>query len=287
MTSTWERENGLTAASILSLIVVTASVVASLGGLLVHNLYRDDSTWATAALRGGDLVTLLIMAPALVVAVFLTNGGSARATLVWIGLLAYGVYNFAFYVFGAAFNDLFLVHVVAFSSSVFALIALLPRVDVARIARRFDPRTPRRTVAGLLVLVGLGFAALWITFSVQYAVTGSLSLGAATLSGMHLVFALDLSLMAPSMVLGGVLLWKRRPWGLVLATGLSVFGALYQLNLAAAGLFQANAHVEGAKTVDPIGIALIAVFLVSSVAMIWNLRNERESVSAAEIRHAA
>jgi hypothetical protein len=36
-----------------------------------------------------------------------------------------------------------------------------------------------------------------------------------------------------------------------------------------------------------IGIALIALFLVSSVVMIWNLRDEPEGVSAAEIRHAA
>jgi hypothetical protein len=287
MTSTSERGNGLTAASILSLIVVTASVVSSLGGLLVHNLYRDDGTWATSALRGGDIVTLLVMAPALVVAVFLTNGGSARALLVWIGTLAYAVYNFAFYVFGAAFNDLFLVHVLAFSSAVFALIALLPSTDAEGIARRFGPRTPRRTVAGLLVLVGLVFAALWITFSLRYAVTGTLSLGAATLPGMHLVFALDLSLMAPSMVLGGILLWRRRPWGFVLASALSVFGAAYQLNLTAAGVFQANAHVEGTKSIDPVGIAFIAVFLVSSVLMMGNLRDVPTGVPASAFRHAA
>jgi hypothetical protein len=260
------------AAYISSAIVATAAVVASVGGLAIKGLYRDGTSWATAALRGGDLVTLVVAVPILVVALVLASRGSSRARLVWIGMLAYMVYNFAFYVFGAALNDLFLVHVVAFSASIFALIATMTSEDASAVARRFRAPALVRAVAALLVVVGVVFAALWSGLSISYAVTGRLSLGAATLEGMHTVFAIDLSLMVPGMVLAGVLLWRRNPWGFVSGTAMSVFGAVYQLNLAAAGWFQANAGVEGVKRIDPVGAAFIAVFLLASVVMIRELR---------------
>jgi hypothetical protein len=235
-------------------------------------VYQDDTSWATAALRGGDLVTLVVAVPILALAMVLAGRGSVRARLVWIGALAYTVYNFAFYVFGAAFNDLFLVHVVAFTGSIFALILTVASLDASAIARAYRRRASVRGVAGLLILVGVAFATLWSVFSISYAVTGRLSLGAAPLDGMHTVFAIDLSLMAPAMALAGVLLWRGTPWGYVTGAAMSVFGAVYQLNLAAAGWFQANAGVEGAKRIDPVGAIFIFAFLVAAVIMIRELR---------------
>jgi hypothetical protein len=267
-----DRSRGSKVAYVLSAIVAAASVVASGGGLSIKDLYQDDTSWATAALRGGDLVTLVVAVPTLVVAMVLASRGSSRARLVWIGALAYTVYNFAFYVFGAAFNDLFLVHVVAFSSSIFALIATIMGLDASAIARGYRSRAPVRAVAALLVLVGVVFATLWSVFSISYAATGRLSLGAATLEGMHTVFAIDLSLMVPGMALAGVLLWRRRPWGFVMGAAMSVFGAVYQLNLASAGWFQANAGVEGVKRIDPVGAVFIVVFLLAAAVVIRALR---------------
>ena len=70
-------------------------------------------------------------------------------------MLAYGVYNYGLYVFGSAFNAL-LVHVTAFSSSVFALALALSALDVAGIAARLRERTPARWISGLLAFLALG-----------------------------------------------------------------------------------------------------------------------------------
>jgi hypothetical protein len=239
------RSKGSRAAYALSAIVALASVVASAAGLWMKDVYQDDTDWATAAFRGGDLVTLAIAVPSLVLAMVIANRGSSRARLVWIGALAYSLYNFAFYVFGAAFNDLFLVHVVAFSASIFALIVTLTSLDASAIARAYRMRASVRAVAGLLTLVGVVFAILWSVFSISYAVTGRLSLGAAPLEGMHTVFAIDLSLMVPGMALAGVLLWRGTPWGYVTGAAMSVFGAMYQLNLATAGWFPGERRRRG------------------------------------------
>jgi hypothetical protein len=257
---------------VVSAIVAMASAVASVAALSMKDVYQDDTSWATAALRGGDLVTLVIAVPILVLAMVFASRGSSRARLVWIGALAYSLYNFAFYVFGAAFNDLFLVHVVAFSASILALIVTVTSLDASAIARAYRMRVSVRAVAALLILVGVVFGTLWGVLSISYAVTGRLSLGPATLEGMHTVFAIDLSLMVPGMALAGVLLWRGTPWGYVMGAAMSVFGAMYQLNLAAAGWFQTNAGVEGAKRIDPVGAVFLLAFLVAAAIMIRELR---------------
>jgi hypothetical protein len=147
-------------------------------------------------------------------------------------------------------------------------VTLLVGLDARSIAARFDARTPRRFIAAFLVLIAIVFTTLWVALSLRFAIEGSLSLGAATLDGMHLVFALDLSLMAPGMAIAGIGLWRRSRWGPSLATALCVFGLAYQLNLAAAGIFQANASVEGVKVIDPLGVGIIVPFLAAAIAML-------------------
>jgi len=68
------------------------------------------------------------------------------------------------------------------------------------------------------------------------------------------------------------LLWRRKAWGPVLATALCVFGAAYQINLAAAGVFQTNAGVVGAKMVDPMGLGVLIAFVVAGLAMLRRVR---------------
>jgi hypothetical protein len=260
----------LSAAWVLSALVVVLMVAASAVGLWIHGVYLDP-LWASAALRGGDLVTLVVAAPALAAALLLARRGWRGAELVWAGLLAYSVYNYAFYVFGTTFNDLFLLHVALFSTSIFALALRLASLDVPGIGARFSPRAPARWVSGYLLLVGAVLGSMWSFFSLRFAATGELPESVFPASGMHLVYVLDLSLVVPSLVLAAVLLWRRTAWGYELATALSVYGAVYQLNYMSASFFQANAHVAGASAFDPLTLALAIGFLISAALLLGNL----------------
>jgi len=258
----------------LSAAVAVAMAAASAAGLWLDGLYQDPA-WAGAAARGGDLVTLVVAAPLLAAALLLARRGSERAELVWVGMLAYSVYNYAYYVFGLAFNDVFLLHVALFSASVFALILALAGLDVASVGQRFAARTPARWVGGFLLLVAAVLGLMWSWFSLRFAVTGKLPGGVFPASGQHLVYTLDLSLLVPSFALAGVLLWRRTAWGYVLATLMSVYSAVYQLNYLIASAFQADAGVAGAKALDPLALGLTLAFLLASVLLLGNLRPAR------------
>src|SRR5688572_12294817 len=124
------------AAWILSALILALMVVASAGGLWIEGLYRDPAS-VSARFRASDLVALVVAVPVLAAALSWSRRGSTRAQLVWASMLAYAVYSYAFYAFGTAFNDFFLVHVSLFSLSIFTLVLLLAGIDAERIRRDF------------------------------------------------------------------------------------------------------------------------------------------------------
>jgi hypothetical protein len=254
-------------AYLLSAIVVVLATVASVLGLVVDDLYRGDP-WGVEAFRGGDLVTLLVAMPVLAASIVFARRGSARATAVWIGMLGYCVYDFAFYAYQPVFNDVFLPHLAILALSIQALALALAGVDRTTVGEALRNDRVARWVGALLVAVGAGQGALWIALIVRNAVTGEL-LADLPADGQHLVFALDLTLMMPALVVAGVLLFRRRAVGYLLATAASVLGAVYTLNGMAARWFQADAGVPGVGSPVSIdGALLVLAMAVPAVVLV-------------------
>lgn len=257
---------------VLSAAIAVLMVAASVLGIVVEDLYQEGA-WAREAFRGGDIVTLGVVVPVLVVALVQARRGSVRAMVVWIGVLAYALYNYAYYVFGASFNDAFLIHIAIFSSSIFALVLAVSNLDVAATAEPLRRRQLARWIGGFLTLVGVGQGALWVIVIVRYAVTGEV-LADIPVRGQHVVFALDLSLLVPALIVAGVLLWRRTAIGYVAAGVVSVTGSLVLLNLLLAAAFQANADVAGVKAFPPEGVAM-TVGMIASAGLLLGRSTKR------------
>jgi len=236
-TSHFEESNmsnaGPRSAYVLSALIAVLTLIAAGGGLLIDDLYQDNAL-LVAGWYGNDLVTLIVALPMLVVSLILSVRGSGRAQLVWLGMLAYTLYNFAYYLFGTAFNSLFLLYVTLFDLSMFALLFALVRLDVADVGRKFRGTTPVKWIAGYMIFVAVGLTTVYGAEALGFVVSGQVP-EIVTLTGhvTNVVFALDLSLVVPWFVLGGIWLWQRRPWGYVLATILNVKGTVYMLALSA------------------------------------------------------
>ena len=251
---------------LLSGLIVGLMVASAAAGLFVDGLYADGA-WAREALRGGDLATLVLAVPLLLGALILSARGSRLAQVVWVAMLGYAIYNYAYYVFGAEFNDVFLLHIAILSTSIFALALLAPRLDVGGIAVRIRGGPAARWVGAFLVLVGLGQGGLWAFLIVRFALTGEL-LADIPEDGQHLVFALDLALLAPTLVLAGILLFRRTAVGLVMGAAVALFGAVYQVNLVLAAVFQDAANVPGVKALPLEGIVLFLGFVIASAVLL-------------------
>ena len=256
----------LHAAEILSWLVVVSMALSGILTASVSDLLGAESAWAREAFRGGEMVSLLVAVPLLAGALIAGRRGSARAEAVWIGMLLYAAYNYAYAVFGTTFNDAFLVHIGAFSAAVFALACAMPALDYSKIAEAFQAAKATSLIGIFLVIVGIGQGLLWLFILARNALTGEV-LHDIPVSGQHLVFALDLALLVPSLILAGVLLARRGAFGMLFGTAMAVMGAVYQVNLMTAGVYGEVAGVPGAKAFPPEGVILTTAFVVGALML--------------------
>ena len=208
----------------LTVIITGLAAVAALGGIFLENLYRDNAFFKTAWL-GNDIVTLAVVIPLLILSLIFSQSGSQRAHLVWMGLLGYMFYNYAFYLFGAAFNAFFLLYVALFSLSGYALVLGLAALDVRSLSKQFQPEMPRKWLSVYLLFISLPLGIFEITQCLGFIFTGKLP------PVPSLIFALDLAIVVPNTALAAILLWKQHPWGYVLGAIMLVKAFTYGLVL--------------------------------------------------------
>jgi hypothetical protein len=198
-------------------------------GLIAPWQYRDVE-WIRATWFGNDWCTLAVATPMLLVAARRASGGSTRGLLVSLGVLGYAVYNYAFYLFGAALNAFFPVYVILVVVAAVTLILALSRVNTGEVAASVGPATPVRVIGGCLAFIGLGLAAVWIAMWAAYIFAGRPT--PIEPEAFKLVAALDLSLMTTTLVAGGALLWQRHVWGFIVAAIAGIQASLYLLVLS-------------------------------------------------------
>jgi len=214
---------------ILSAALAALMVVQSVLGRIFPGQYRDVE-WIRATWFGNDWITLVVGAPLLVASLLLARRGSIRGLLLWLGMLGYGAYNYAYYLLGAALNAFFPLYIVSLVLSVGTLILALSRIDAAEVVASFRPKTPVRIVGGYLVFVAVGLAFVWMVTWAAYVFAGQPT--PIELEAFKLIAALDTTFMVPALALGGVLLWRRRAWGYIVAAIAGIQGSLYLLVLS-------------------------------------------------------
>lgn len=182
-----------------------------------QGLYRYESVSMAAQVRAGDLVTLVLGIPLLVASTLFYQHGSLRGALLLTGTLGYFLYTYASMSMLAAYNSLFLVYVVVFSTSLFAFVLAFRSIDLESLPEHFSLRLPHRGIAAFLFVVGLFLLVAWLGL-----IGGPLIQGAAPAvleSYTTLVIqALDLGVIVPVAFLAGTLLLRRTPMGYLLAS---------------------------------------------------------------------
>lgn len=238
----------------LALAVLAAFVKAF--GAFAPGTYRDP-LWTASQLRGADVVALFTLVPLLGVSAVWARRGAPRGLLVWLGALHVLVYDVTFYLYGAAFNAWFLAYAALVAGGVVLLVAALYGLDLRAVGRGFDAATPHRWPAAVLAVLGVGLGGVWLSQAIAYLASGTLP--SSVVASGHptaVVFAVDLTLLVPFFLLGAVGLWRRRPWGRVVATAVSVSGATYTLLLAGMGIGADPSVVEGASLLVPLWLTL-------------------------------
>lgn len=276
------RASGLTesvglAPYVLSAAVVVDAVAVMLTSFLAQDLLRGPAV-SIGNLQGTALVMGAVTVPILVASMLFAKRGSA-AILGWIGALGSIAYQAVLFLFATPFNSFFFLYVALGSLAIWSLVALLPRIEVERLAGAFEPRTPTRAVAAYLVINVALFLALWLRATVPAVLSSEPPVfleGTGMTTGP--VQILDLGFTLPLMAVAAILLWRRRPWGFVLTGGLLVMLAIETLSIAVDQWlgYAADASSPAASAeIVPVMLVLTAIGLVALGAYLRGMRGER------------
>lgn len=263
----------------------TEAVVSARGepfDMVTTGVYAWNPERLVAEGVGWDVFTLAIAVPALLFAAWGAWRGSLRWRLVAIGLLAYLWYQYLMYAMAWAIGPLFLPFVAIFAAAAIGVAWVASSVPVTSLATHVTDGYPRR---GMMVLCG-GMALLLLGMWVPLIATvlgGDLEgtlLGQTTL----VVQALDLGVIVPLALATLVLLWRRAPAGVLVATALAVKGLAMAVAICA--MLVSAWAVEGALEIGPF-VLFAAIALVCLALLVLMLRAIREEPVRPAASHPA
>lgn len=262
------------AVGMLSRLALVAMVVNSVAGLWIPDVYGDDDA-LSAMLQAYDLVTLLVVVPLLASASAARRAGSDAAALVRVGVLGAMAYTYAYHLLGTGFTGALLLNALTFVTVLYAFVLAMMDLDVERFSA--PGRIPARIAGGCLAVLTMALAGMWVVASVQAAATGKPPPGSVLVEPaalVHLGVVLDLVLLVPLYGLAAALLWRGRPWGVVLAALSVVSGLLHQVGYLVAMPLQLLADVPGAKALDPFEPVIVLLYVVPAVLLFRGLRGD-------------
>jgi hypothetical protein len=213
----------------LTMVVAGLMLAQAALGLAFRDYYLDVD-WIEATWLGNDWVTLAVALPLLVGGLAWARRGSIRATLLWLGVLGYALYNYAYYLFGAALNVFFPLYLSAVIAAALALILAASSVSPRDLACSFSGKTPVRVIGGYFVFVGVALACVWLTLWAAHVFAGHPT--PVEPEAFKIVAALDTVLMVPALAIGGILLTQRNAWGYVISAAAGVQASLYLIVLS-------------------------------------------------------
>lgn len=230
-----------------------------------QGLYRYDTPIGATGFTAADVVTLALAIPILVISFLMYRRGSLKGGLLLAGALSYFLYNYTSMGFGAAYNNLFLVYTLIFGASLYGLIVALLSFDLNTFPAHFGAALPRNGIGIFLIVSGIILNLIWLALSIVPALLASKTPPEAYYYTTFTTGIIDIGMIAPALILGGVLIRRATPFGYLLASTMLIFTCILGANLTAGGIIQVT------KEVIRIGqaMAFTVPFVILTLIAVW------------------
>ncbi|WML57604.1 hypothetical protein [Neobacillus sp. PS2-9] len=235
-------------------------------------LYQHDSAAMAIQAIAQDIVTLIVGVPLLFISIFLAWKGLFRGKLLLSGTLGYFLYTYASYSFLSMYNSMFLIYVMIMSASFFAFILSLMSFDILTVPLYFHDKLPVKFIGSILIAIACMFGFMWVGKIVPPLFSQTPPKGIDQYTTL-VIQALDLGLVVPTGILAGVLLIKRKPFGYLLASIITIKELTLLTALSAMIILQRYNGIE----VSPVELELILLLnIIIIYIMFLILKNVKE-----------
>jgi hypothetical protein len=234
-------------AASLAIAVVTAAVSAA--GLISPGAVYPAEEFRRAFIPN-DVVSLVIGLPILLASMALACRGRLTGLLLWPGGLLFILYNYLIYLFCMPLSAIYMGYLALVLAGGYAIIGLFLAIDRNAVRERLAGAVPERLCGGILA----GLAGLFLLRAAGIVIDAIVNQTpiAATILAVNLS---DL-VVSPVWILGGILLWRRKPLGYTGGLGFLFSLSMLFIALIAVMILQ---PVLTAAPFDAAGVLVIAV----------------------------
>ncbi len=230
-----------------------------------QGLYRYDTMIPALSFKMGDVVTLVFGIPLLVISIVLYRRSSLKGGLLLCGALAYFLYTYISMAFGAAYNNLFIVYLALLAGSLFGLALAFSSFNLPALRAQFSDRLPRRGIGIYLIVSGIVLAFVWLATVIIPALLKGQAPDVVESYTTFMTGVVDVAIVAPTLIVAGVLLLGRAPLGYLLASTLLVFTIVLGTSITLGGIAQLQAGVLAIGQF----IGMTASFSVLTLFALW------------------
>ena len=245
--------NDITLIRWISLVIALLAAAVAVAGIISGtSLYQTEEMLLLKVPT--DLFTLIVAVPALLVSIWLARRGRLLGLLCWPAPLLYLLYIYLANAIGVPLGVLFLAYVAIAALSAYTLIGLVACINAEAVRQRLAGAVPEKAAGAILIALSVLFSLM----NLAYVVTALTSPAAAQPIEMP-VWIVDFVVLAPSWIIGGMLLLRREALGYVSGAALLLVGCMLFLgaifSLAYTALY----------TASPLDLAGILIMLVASL----------------------
>ena len=230
-----------------------------------QGLYKYDTSLGASGFTAGDIVTLFLAVPILVFSILAYRKGSRKGGLFLTGVLSYFLYNYTSMGFGAAYNNFFLAYIIIFAASLYGLIAALLAFDLKTLPSHFKAGLPQNGIGIFLIVSGIILSLIWLILSIVPALFANKAPLEAYYYTTFTTAIIDIGIVAPALILGGVLIRRNASLGYLLASTLLIFTCILGANLTTGGMMQV---VKGVITIGQ-AMVFTVPFVILSLIAVW------------------
>jgi hypothetical protein len=241
-----------------------------------QGFYKYDTPVGATGFTAADVITLLLAIPLLIISFVMYRRGSLKGGLLLSGTLSYFLYNYTSMGFGAAYNNMFLAYTLIFSASLYGLILALLSFDLETLPSHFGPRLPRKGIGIFLIVSGIILSLIWLVLTIIPALLASKAPPEAYYYTTFTTGIIDIGMVAPALLLAGVLIRRGTPFGYLLAATMLIFTCVLGANLTAAGIVQVTKGVITAGQAMAFTVPFVILFLIAVWFTILLFRNFSE-----------
>lgn len=211
------KQDQFNVSDIILYLILILIIVAGLSGVFIEDLYRDNLL-VRSAWYGNDLITIILAVPIFIIAIMLYKKKEQYGILLLLAMLFYSLYSYAFYLFGAVLNDMYLIYTGIFTLSIYAIVMIIRRINVKEIAEKFRGNIPNKIIATYMFIIAIFLGVFHVTSLLNFVYTKEVpQIIINTAHPTNIIAALDLSMVIPIALIGAIKLYKKEAWGYVLA----------------------------------------------------------------------